>query len=111
MTRSLPEGFAALEPFAADWALTGEAARGEARSAATDEERARFYDAAQPLMQEALSYLDSKPIGGLVGGDAILMRLMLSLANIYHSVEVLGDQEAESARMRARLVFADHAPY
>ena len=107
----LPTGFEALEPFVDAWALAGEAARAVARSTASDEERARFYNAAQPLMEQALAYLDSKPIGSLDAPDATLMRLMLSLANVYHSVEVLGDAEAENARMRSRLAFTDHAPY
>lgn len=111
MTGLLPGGFEALEPFAEHWSLQGEAARAAARSAASDEERARFYEAAQPLMEEALAYLDGKPIDGLGEKDANLMRLMLSLANVYHSVEVLGDAEAENARMRSRLKFTDHAPY
>ncbi len=108
---ALPAGFRALEPFVERWALAGEAARAAARSAASDAERLEFYQAAQPLMQAALAHLDGKPIGSLTGCDAALMRLMLSLANVYHSVEVLGDAEAENARMRARLQFTDHAPY
>ena len=108
---ALPAGFEALEPFVGQWALAGEAARAAARSAASDGERERFYHAAQPLMEAALAYLDGKPIGSLDGPDATLMRLMLSLANVYHSVEVLGDAEAENARMRSRLAFTDHAPY
>ena len=63
------------------------------------------------MMQEALAYLDRKPVGTLEGADATLMQLMLSLANVYHSVEVLGDQEAENARMRSRLLLTDHAPF
>jgi len=110
MTR-LPAGFEALEPFVSDWALAGEAARAAARSNASDAQRQQFYDAAQPLMEQALAWLDAKPIANLDEDDATLMRLMLSLANVYHSVEVMGDAEAENARMRARLVFTDHSPY
>lgn len=108
---ALPLGFETLEPFVEQWALAGEAARAAARSDASDDEREKFYAAAQPLMEAALAYLDGKPIDSLDGPDAALMRLMLSLANVYHSVEVLGDAEAENARMRARLAFTDHAPY
>lgn len=107
----LPAGFETLEPFVDNWALPGESARAAARCDASDEERARFYAAAQPLMQAALTHIDGKPIDSLDGPEATLMRLMLSLANVYHSVEVLGDAEAENARMRARLPFTDHAPY
>jgi hypothetical protein len=108
---ALPVGFETLEPFVQAWALAGETARAAARSAARDDERENFYAAAQPLMEAALAYLDDKPIGSLDVSDATLMRLMLSLANVYHSVEVLGDAEADNARMRARLALADHAPY
>lgn len=108
---ALPAGFEALEPFVADWALAGETARAAARSAASDEQRAQFYAGAQPLMEAALAYLDGKPIDNLDAPDTTLMRLMLSLANVYHSVEVLGDTEAENARMRARLTLTDLAPY
>jgi hypothetical protein len=107
----LPAGFEALEPFVSEWALAGEAARAAARSSASDAQRQRFYDVAQPLMEQALAWLDTKQIDKLDDADATLMRLMLSLANVYHSVEVLGDAEAENARMRARLEFTDHAPY
>jgi len=108
---ALPAGFEALEPFVSDWALTGEAARAAARSRASDAQRREFYDVAQPLMEQALSWLDAKPIDKLDEADATLMRLMLSLANVYHSIEVLGDAEPENARMRARLEFTDHSPY
>lgn len=107
----LPAGFEPLEPFLDYWAVAGEAARAEARSHASDEDRGRFYNACLPLMQEALSYLDGKQIESLDEPDARLMRLMLSLANVFHSVEVLGDAEPENARMRARLQFTDRAPY
>ena len=107
----LPTGFEALEPFVEYWAVSEEAARAHARSNASDEERSRFYDAAQPVMQAALTYLDGKQIRSLDEADARLMRLLLSLANVYHSVEVLGDAEADNARKRARLPFTDHAPY
>ena len=107
----LPAGFEALEPFVKYWAVSQESARAHARSSASDEERSQFYDAAQPLMQAALTYLDGKQITNLDEADARLMRLLLSLANVYHSIEVLGNAEADNARMRARLQFTDFAPY
>lgn len=111
MTCALPPGFAALEPFVAQWAQPGERARAVARSAATDQSRQLFYDAAQPLARAALAYLDEKPLSALDEADARLMRLMLSLATVYQSIEVLGDQEAANARARERLILEDRFPY
>ena len=111
MTMALPPGFAALEPFVTRWALPGESARAAARSAASDSERQAFYDVAQPLARDALAYLDGRDLAALDAADAQLMRLMLSLATVYQSIEVLGDQEATNARARERLILADRLPY
>lgn len=107
----LPTGFESLGPFVEHWAAAGESARAEARTSASGEEQARFYHAVLPFMEPALAYLDDRPLNSLSEQDARLMRLMLSLANVYHSVEVLGDAEPETARRRARLRFVDRAPY
>lgn len=107
----LPAGFEPLEPFLEHWAVAGDAARAQARSAASAGEQARLYEAALPLMQPALAWLDGKPIAALDDADTRLMRLMLSLASVYHGIEVLKDAEPENARMRAWLCLRDVSPY
>ena len=42
----LPTGFEALDPFVADWAIEGAAARAARRTRSTPQERQGFFDAA-----------------------------------------------------------------
>ena len=51
----LPEAYAALEPFAADWAPDTAAGRAAKRSNSTAAERQIFYDAVQPIAAAALT--------------------------------------------------------
>jgi hypothetical protein len=99
----LPDGFAALEPFAARWAVAGIAARAALRGASSLEEREAFFAAAAPLLDRALDYLDSRPLAQLAGADERLMYLMLSLAHVGLAVEIQGPAEASSAPWRARM--------
>lgn len=101
MTTSLPAGFEALQPFVERWALATAHERATMRGAATAEERASFYAAASERLDEALAYLDGKPLAAFDDAENCLMRLMLSLAHVAMTEEVLGDQEPEHARYRS----------
>lgn len=85
----LPDGFAALSPFAGKWAVAGEAARAAVRSHSTPQERRAFYNAAQPLLGAALDHLDGRSLSSLDESDGNLMRMVLSLANVALAVETL----------------------
>jgi hypothetical protein len=110
----LPPGFAALAPFAAQWAIDGTANRARRRTTASDAERRAFFAAGQPLLAEALDYLDTKPLGTLDDADMRLMNLALSLAHVSFAIEIQGDAEAKHAPLREMMVItrssADEPP-
>lgn len=91
---SLPAGFEALEPFAATWAIDNGPARAEARAQGTAEDRRAFYEAASPLLAQALDHLDGKPLTELDESEQRLMHMMLSFAHVAIAEEVQkGDEE------------------
>ncbi|GIX29708.1 MAG: hypothetical protein KatS3mg124_0180 [Porticoccaceae bacterium] len=100
-THSLPEGFAALEPFVARWALPTADARLRARLESSAEEREAFFAAARELVPKALAHLDQKPLADLSPAEEKLLRLVLAAAHVAAAVELQRDQEprhAEGAR-------------
>lgn len=99
----LPEGYEALEPFVADWALGGSQARCDARSRSTPEARQAFFDAASPLLASGLDYLDRKILRDLDAREQRLLDLFLSLAHVGMAVDVHGPDEARHARLRAAM--------
>jgi hypothetical protein len=84
---SLPEGFAPLEPFVAEWVLADAVARMAKRQSSTMEEMRSFYEAALPLGEKALQYLRQFQLGSLPPESERLLKLMLSLAEIAPAVE------------------------
>lgn len=100
MDTSLPEGFQALEPFVARFAVEGTANRAALRSAATAEERAAFHAAASGLIAPALDRLDTKPLGSLAASEQRLLTLCLSFAHIALAVELQGPDEERHAELR-----------
>ncbi|CAN5421761.1 hypothetical protein BH10PSE14_BH10PSE14_03710 [soil metagenome] len=103
MSTILPDGFAALEPFAATWAISGSVARAAVRGSSDAADRAAFYDAAKDELLPALAYLDGKPIAHLEERDRRLLDMMLALAHVSLTVEILGDQEAAHAAQRRHM--------
>ena len=103
MSALLPPAFAALEPFAAGWALPTTAARAARRTASDAEERAAFFAAAAPQLEAALAHLDAHPIDRLPAPEQRLMDLMLALAHVAMAEEMQGPDEARHARMRDRM--------
>jgi len=84
----LPEGFAELEPFVAEWVLPSMMARTRKRHASSMAEITAFYNAMQPRLQEILAHLSAIPYDdALPGEETRLLGLALSLAEITTSVE------------------------
>ena len=103
MGTPLPDGYEALEPFVAQWALPTSAARADARGASTAAEREAFFAAAAPLLEAGLAALDAKPLGALDDREKRLLDLFLSLAHVGMAVDVHGADEPKHAALRAHL--------
>ncbi|MEY2943508.1 MAG: hypothetical protein RLY97_1522 [Pseudomonadota bacterium] len=101
---SLPEGFAPLEPFAAEWAIEGTAARAARRDGMTTAEGEAFYAAGKDLLAPALDYLDAKGFAAFADQDRRLMAMMLSLAHVALAVELQGPDEAKHTKVRKFMV-------
>ena len=99
----LPGDFAVLEPFAARWAIAGSAERAALRGTSSAEERQAFFEAAGPLLEPVLDYLDARPLAGLDTAEQRLMAMMLSLAHVAQAVEIQGPDESGGVRWRERM--------
>lgn len=106
----LPEGFAALEPFVAQWAVGSLTERTARRDASNAGERQAFYDAAKDLVAPALDYLDTRPYAALAGTDQRLLWLMLGYAHVALAVELQGEDEDRLATYRPFMVITN-APW
>jgi hypothetical protein len=111
---SLPAGFEALEPFVADWAIRGMAARAQARLDSCEAERVAFFEAVKELAAPALARLDQKPLSQLDASETRLMDLMLSFAHVALAVEMQAEDEPKHAKaaplMRITRATADAGP-
>lgn len=83
----LPADFASLEPFG-DWVLATEPERYARRLASSMAEMQAFYDAAFPLLELAMAYLDQYPLHELPEAERNLLHLMQSLVMVSFPVEV-----------------------
>ena len=90
---ALPDGFESLEPFVGTWAVAGTANRAKLRLVSSEADRVAFFDAASVKLQEALAYLDRKPLSAFDDKEERLMNLMLSLCHAGIAVEVQGSDE------------------
>ena len=100
---AVPPEFAALQPFVADWAIAGSAARADRRNTSSEAERQALYAAIAPLLAAALGHLDAKPLAELEPGEQALMNLCLLAAHIAMAVETLGSGETAHAPHRAAM--------
>lgn len=100
---TLPEGFEALSPFVSRWAPESTAARAALRDGATQEELKSFYQAASPLLDQALDFLDQRPVEQLSAPERRLMNMMLSFAHASLAVEIQGSEESKHATWRRRM--------
>ena len=85
---TLPEGFADLHPFVADWALPTRAQRYEMRLSKPYEELVAFYDAIAPRAEEAIGYLDGLDIDALPDDAERLLHLLYSMILVSYPVNV-----------------------
>ena len=88
---TLPEGFEALEPFVADWALEGSLERMAKRRSTKMEDIRAFYDTAIANADRALAHLRAFKLGEVPPAEERLLKLMLSLAEIGPAVEWFDD--------------------
>lgn len=109
MTQTLPAGFAALEPFAARFAVPGTANRAALRGEADAAEREAYYAAAKDLIAPALDLLDSKPLDALSAEEQRLMDMVLAFAHIALAVEIQGPDEDKHAQLR-QFMRITHSP-
>ncbi|NIP16627.1 MAG: hypothetical protein GWM88_18505 [Pseudomonadales bacterium] len=86
----LPDGFAVLEPYCDRWCLPDSGSRNQARIEAAMDDIRDFYDAMIPLAGPALDHLSGYQLGDLEAGEANLLRLLLSLAEVGPAVEWFG---------------------
>jgi hypothetical protein len=100
----LPAGFEALEPFVEPWAATTTAARAQLRSDSTAQQRESFFQAAAPMLDQAMAYLDARPLSELAPADKRLLNMMLSLSHVQVAVEILKDMEPRHAALREAMV-------
>ena len=84
----LPDEFADLEPFAADWVLRSERERYAKRLSSSMEQMQAFYDAAFPRGAAALKYLDQLELRQLPERAQNLLFLLYSLVMVSFPVEV-----------------------
>lgn len=84
---TLPAGFGALEPYLA-WALPSEPERYAKRLASSMAEMQAFYDAAFPLLEPVMTYLDAFALEDLPDAERNLLHLMFSLVMVSFPVEV-----------------------
>ena len=103
-TQLLPESYAVLEPFVADWAPDTAAGRATKRSNSTAEERQAFYDAVQPIAAGALTELDKKPLAELDDKERRLLDLLMCFGHVSLAVEVQGDAEPQHRLWRDCMV-------
>lgn len=100
---SLPEGFAALEPFVARWSVAGSGNRALLRTNSEAAEREAFFNAASPLLDAMLTHLDKQDLNALSSEDTRLMNLTLTLAHIALAVEIQGPDEPKQALWRDKM--------
>ena len=84
----LPQAFADLEPFVADWALPTRKQRYEARLSKPYDELVRFYDAVAPRAEEAIEYLNGLDINALPDAATRLLHLLYSMILVSYAVNV-----------------------
>ena len=86
--RTLPEEFADLEPFAAQWCLATEPERYTTRLATPLPELRAFYDAMMPRIAAAIDYCDRFALDDMPDVVVNLMHLIYSFINVSFPVEV-----------------------
>ena len=86
--RTLPDGFADLEPYVADWARSTRQERYEVRLSKTIDELADFYDAIAKRAEQAIGYLDELDLNDLPEDATRLLQLLYSMILVSYPVNV-----------------------
>jgi len=86
-TALLPEEFADLEPFAADWCMPTARQRPAKRYASTMPDMQALYDATTPRAEAAMTYLDQYTLDDLPPEALNLMHLLYSMIMVSFPVE------------------------
>ncbi|NUU23526.1 MAG: hypothetical protein HOV68_18765 [Streptomycetaceae bacterium] len=84
----LPDGFADLEPYVAEWARPTRQERYDTRLAKTFPELAEFYDAIAPRAEEAITHLNGLDIENLPEPEQRLLQLLYSMILVSYAVNV-----------------------
>jgi hypothetical protein len=88
MPGTLPEQFAELEPYAAEWALPTRAERYAMRLSKTIDELEEFYDAVAAHAEAAIAYLDALDLNALPEDATRLLHLLYSMVLVSYPVNV-----------------------
>lgn len=84
----LPDGFAELEPFAAEWARPTRQERYDVRLSKTFDELAELYDAVAPRVEDAIAYLNGLDISSLPDDALRLLQLLYSFILVSYAVNI-----------------------
>ena len=106
----LPAQFAALEPFAEDWCLPSEKDRYAKRLASSMEELQAFYDAAFPVMEDSVDYLQKLTLDDISEEDQHLLWLFSSLVTVSFPVEVWRQPRVPESGAATFDVFVEPVP-
>lgn len=100
----LPAAFTELEPYVSTWALDEAAQRGNTRANSSIEELRQFYAAMLPLAAHATEALRGTAVEDLDEQHVVLLKLLLSLAEVAVGVECFGAPTVPYGYDQARLV-------
>ena len=85
---SLPDGFAELEVWVADWARPTREERYATRLSKTFPELVAFYDAVAPHAEAAIEHLDQHELAALGEADVRLIQLLYSFILVSYAVNI-----------------------
>lgn len=95
---SLPEQFAFLEPFVADWGhLRTQDERYRKRQELAQEQLEAFHAALAPRLEAVFQHLDRFDPADLPPAEALLYRVVLGLTEASQAVEILGQPRVPHA--------------
>ncbi len=93
----LPEQFAALERFAAEWAIPTEKGRNDFRVSRPQGELEDFYQTIFPLMDDLCTYIDQFSLDAMPRPAERLLRLGQMLMEVVPAVEVYRQPDVPNA--------------
>lgn len=86
--RLLPDGFADLEPYVAEWARPTRQERYATRLSRTLPELTEFYDAVASRAEEAITHLNGQDVNELSEPAKRLLQLLYSMILVSYAVNV-----------------------